>query len=117
MADRLAAVIDQQILFGDIGDVGCLRILRQQVIERLMLPRPHFRRNRLVPLLRVGEDGIDVEDNAAERKQAMLDDLSDLKLGLFYLRHFALSSFRSASAPRLSRIGNRAIIHQYTTVS
>ena len=81
MPDRLAGIVGQQILLGDIGDVFGLRIFREQVIERLVLVRPHLFRNRQPPLLGVVEFGIDVEDHAPERKHPVADDLPDLEFG------------------------------------
>src|ERR1700741_2282131 len=55
MPDRLAGIIRQQILLGDIGDVFGLGIFREQVIERLVLVWSHLFRNRQPPLLGVVE--------------------------------------------------------------
>ena len=46
MPDRLAAVVRQQVLLGDIGDVFGLVVLGEQMIERLILVRPDFGGNR-----------------------------------------------------------------------
>ena len=46
MPDRLAAVIRQEILLGDVGDVFGLVVLGEQMIVRLILVRPDFRGNR-----------------------------------------------------------------------
>src|ERR1700691_3704522 len=81
MQHRLAAIIGQKILLGDVGDVFGLIVLSEQMVEGLVLVRTDLRRDRLVPFLGVVEDGIDVEDNAAERKQAVPDYLADLKFG------------------------------------
>src|SRR5260370_42071511 len=40
--DRLAGIVRQQILFGDVGDVFGFRILGEQMIELLILVRPHL---------------------------------------------------------------------------
>src|SRR3546814_3782486 len=87
MIDRPGRRIGQQVLLRDIGDIGGLRILGQQVIERLVLRRPQVGRNRLPPLLGVVEHRIDVIDDAAERKQAMPDDIADTEFSLAALRH------------------------------
>ena len=81
MADRFAGIVGQQILLGDVGDVFGLRIFREQVIEGLVLVRPHLFRNRQPPLLGVVEFGIDVEDHAPEGKHPVADDLPDLEFG------------------------------------
>src|SRR5215470_5268091 len=87
MAHRLARGVGQQVLLGDIRDVFALRVLREQVIERLVLARPHLGRNRLVPFLGVVEFRVDVEHDAAEWKQPVADHLADLELGVAHLAH------------------------------
>ena len=62
-------------------------VLGEQVVERLILVRPHFGGDRLVPFFGVVEDRIDVEDHAAERKQPMPHDLADLIFGAANLVH------------------------------
>ena len=42
MQDRLTGIVGQKVLLGDIGDVFQFRILNEQMIERLILVRPHF---------------------------------------------------------------------------
>ena len=81
MADRLAGIVRQQVLLGDIGDVFRIRILREQVIERLVLVGPHLLGDRQPPLLGVVEFRIDVEDHAPEREDPVAHDLSDLEFG------------------------------------
>jgi hypothetical protein len=73
------------------------------MIERLVLARPHFRRNRLIPFLGVVEGGIDVENYAAERKYAVLDDLPDLELGLSDLGHLYAFIFDTQAPPKATR--------------
>ena len=51
MVDRLALVVGQQILLADIGDVGALRILGEQMVEGLVLGRPDVLGDRLIPFL------------------------------------------------------------------
>src|SRR5258708_913656 len=81
MPDRLAGLVRQQVLFGDIGDVFGFRVFREQMIERLILVRPDFLRDRQPPFLGIVEFRIDVEDHAPERKDPVADDLSDLEFG------------------------------------
>ena len=81
MAHRLAAVVGQKVLLGDIGDVFGFVVLREQMIERLILMRPDLGRDRLVPFLRIVENRIDVEDDAAKRIKAVPDNLADLIFG------------------------------------
>src|SRR3546814_5013296 len=62
-------------------------VCSSDLIERLVLLRPQVGRNRLPPLLGVVEHRIDVIDDAAERKQAMPDDIADTEFRLAALRH------------------------------
>src|SRR3979490_1764070 len=87
MAYRLARCVGQEVLLGDICDVFALRILREQVIERLILVRPNLRRDRLVPLLGIVELRIDVEHDTAKRKQAVTNHLADLELRVAHFAH------------------------------
>jgi hypothetical protein len=50
------------------------------MIERLVLRRPPLGGDRVVPFLGIIEDRIDIEDHAAERIEAVADDLSDREL-------------------------------------
>ena len=50
VADRLAAVVGHQVLLRDIGDVGVLVVLGQQMVERLVLARADFLGNGIPPL-------------------------------------------------------------------
>jgi hypothetical protein len=77
MLDRLVGVVDDQVLLADISDVAAVRILGEQVIERLILGRPLGLGNRFVPFVAVGELRIDIVDDAAEIEQAVADDLAD----------------------------------------
>src|SRR3954471_2908166 len=56
MIYRLVALVGEQVLLADIGGVAGLPILGQKVVERLVLGRPDVLRNRLVPLVRIGEN-------------------------------------------------------------
>src|SRR3546814_426964 len=62
-------------------------VCSSDLIERLVLLRPQVGRNRLPPLLGVVEHRIDVIDDAAEREQAMPDDIADTEFRLAALRH------------------------------
>ena len=75
MVDRLSLVIEDQILLANVSDVAALGILGEQVIEGLVLGRPDFFRNGLIPFVAVGKFGIDIEHHAAKIEQAMADDL------------------------------------------
>ena len=75
--DRLGAVIEQQVLLADIGNVGGLRILGEQVVKGLVPARPQRLRDRFVPFLRIRELRVDVENDAAEIKDAVADHVAD----------------------------------------
>src|SRR5688572_27865654 len=68
VAQRLPRMVGQEVLLRDIGDVLAFRILREEVVEWLVLARTNLLRDREPPLFRVVELGIDVEDQAAERE-------------------------------------------------
>src|SRR5690348_9812479 len=82
MVDRLLAVVGDQILLADVSDVGRLRILREQMIERLFLRRAKRLGDRFVPFLAVREDRIDVEDHAAKIENLVANDLADVEASL-----------------------------------
>src|SRR5262249_19372088 len=82
MAERLAGRIGQQVLLGNISDVFALRVLREQMIERLVLARPGLRGDRLVPFLGIIEFWVDIEHDAPKRKQAVANHLTDLEIGV-----------------------------------
>ena len=71
--------VGQQVLLGDIGGVGAVRVLGEQVVEGLVLGRADLLGDRPPPLLRVGEGGVHVEDHAPEREQSVPDHLADLE--------------------------------------
>src|SRR5262245_14773924 len=99
MAHWLAGRIRQQVLLRYVGDVFGLRVLREQMVERLVLVRTDLGRDRLVPFLGVVEFGIDVEHDAAEREQAVADHLTDLELGVARLAHVLEIRPQSPHAP------------------
>src|ERR1700688_4611095 len=57
------------------------------MIERLVLVTTDFRGDRLVPFVGIVEHRIDVEHDAAERIEAVPDDLADLIFGVANLAH------------------------------
>lgn len=79
MRDRIRILFRNQILLRDIGDIGTLRIFREQVIVRLFLARAILDRDRLPPFFGVGEFRIHIEYHAPERMHPVLDDLAYLK--------------------------------------
>ena len=83
--DGLVAIVRKQVLLTDISDVAALRILGEQMVERLVLGGPQRLGNGLVPLVAVGEDRVDVEDHAAKVEQAMPDDFANGEAGAGHL--------------------------------
>jgi hypothetical protein len=79
VSERRIAGVGQEILLRDIGDILCLGVFRIDVIEGLVLARTDVFGDGLIPLFRVGKDGIDIEDDAPEGKDAMPDHVADLK--------------------------------------
>jgi hypothetical protein len=79
VVDRPMLGVGQQILLANIGDVTVLRIFGEQVVKWLVFGRTHAFRNRLIPLVAVGENGIDVENDAAKIEDAVAHDVADRK--------------------------------------
>ena len=77
MVDRFVAVVGQQVLLGDVGDVGAVLALGEQMIERLLLERADVLVDRQPPLLGFAELRVDVEDDSPERKGPVADHLAD----------------------------------------
>src|SRR5690606_1894078 len=67
----------EQVLLADVGDVGRVLVLSEQVVERLIAARAHLLGDGLVPFLAVGEDRVDVEHDAAEVEQLVAYDVAD----------------------------------------
>src|SRR5690349_3837404 len=81
MVDRVLAVVGDEVLLAYVGDVIGLLVFGEQMIEGLVFGRPQRLRDRLVPFLSVREDGIDVEDYAAEIEDLVAHDLADGEAG------------------------------------
>ena len=69
--------IVEQVLLADVGDVAGILVFREEVIVRLLAAWPQFERDRLVPFLAVGEDRIDVENDAAEVVLLMANNVAN----------------------------------------
>ena len=80
MIHRFPTVVSEQVLLAHISDIAGFAIFGEQVIEGLMLVGAGVFRDRLIPFLAVGEDGIDVEHDAPETEAAMLDDIADAEM-------------------------------------
>ncbi len=98
--DGSCRIIFQQVLLGNIGGIFRLFILGEQMIKWLVFARPCFRRNGIVPFVRVVELGVNVKNNAAEFKQAVFDDLSQSEFGRTHAVH-------APSLPSLLKQGKR----------
>src|SRR5690606_14070708 len=77
VVDRAALAVVEQVLLADVGDVGRVLVLSEQVVERLIAARAHLLGDGLVPFLAVGEDRVDVEHDAAEVEQLVAYDVAD----------------------------------------
>ena len=87
MAHGIAALVDQQILFGDVGDVLRFSVFSQQVIEGLVLAGTDFGGDRVPPLLGVAEGWVDIKNDATEWKNPVADYLTDPELCEWQLTH------------------------------
>jgi len=86
MIDGLAAVVVEQVLLADIGDIAALGILGEQVVKGLVLARAQILGDRFIPVVAVGEDRIDVEDHAAEIEHPVTHDIADREARVRYRR-------------------------------
>src|SRR5689334_23484094 len=77
MPHRFARIIDEEVLLRHIGNVFCLLIFGEEMVEGLVLGRPDLLRDRQPPFFRVGERRIDIENDAAKGKQAVLHHLTN----------------------------------------
>lgn len=78
--DRAAIPIALKVLLADVGDVAVLTILGEQMIEGLFAAWAHFQRDRFVPFLAIGEDGVDIENNAAKIEHLMAHHIANSKM-------------------------------------
>ncbi len=76
MFNRLARVVGDEVLFRHIGHVVTLIVLRQKMVERLILGRTAVLRDGLIPLLGIGKLRIDIENNPAKRVLPVANDMS-----------------------------------------
>src|SRR5215207_11757644 len=81
MTQRSVGVIRQQVLLRHVGDVFGFGVLSEEMVERLVLRWPNRLRNREPPLLGVVEHRIYIENDSAEREDAMPHHLSDRVFG------------------------------------
>lgn len=79
--DRFVAVVGQQILLADIGDIARFGVLGEQMVEGLVLGRANLFGNRVIPFVAISEDGVDVEDHAANIEHAVPHDVTDREPG------------------------------------
>ena len=79
VAERRVALVRHQVSFRDIGDIVRLLVLCEEVVIGLVLGRAKMFRDRLIPFIGIGEDRVDIEDDAAKLEQPVLDDLADLE--------------------------------------
>lgn len=77
----LPGFVGQKVLLGHIGDVVRIVVFGEQVVERLIFGWSDIFRYRLIPFLRIGKYGVDVENNTAKGINTVSDDLSDREFG------------------------------------
>lgn len=77
MTNLLAGIVRDEVLLRHISNILALRVLREKMVEGLILPRPHVGRNGLIPFFRIAEFGVDIEDHATKRKDPVTNDLTD----------------------------------------
>ena len=87
VAHGIAALVNQQVLFGDIGNIFRLSVFSQQVIEGLVLAGADLGGNRIPPFFGVVEYRVDVKNDAAERKYPVTDNLADPEFCEWQLTH------------------------------
>lgn len=80
--DRLVTVVGQQILLAYIGDVAGFRVFREQMVKWLVPARAYGLGNRFVPFLGIGEDRIDVKNDAAKIENTVAHDVTDRIAGM-----------------------------------
>ena len=79
MAYGFAAIIEQQILLTDIGDIAAFATFREKMIKRLVSRWLEILWNGFIPFFAIGEDRINIIDYAAKIKNPMADDIADRK--------------------------------------
>ena len=85
--DRFFGVVDHQILLADISDISAVGIFGEQMVKGLVLARANIGGDRRIPFLAIGEDGIDIENHAAEIEQPMTHNIADRKISMRDGRH------------------------------
>jgi hypothetical protein len=81
MFDGLVGRVRKEILLRHVSDVVTVGIFGEEMIEGLVLAWTQLFRNGLVPVFRVGEFRIDVEDDAPKGEDPVLHHLADAILG------------------------------------
>lgn len=79
MINRSAFCIRDQVTLADIGDVARFLIFREQMVKWLIARRAHFFGDRLIPFFAIGEDRIDVENDAAEIEMPVANNFANSK--------------------------------------
>jgi hypothetical protein len=92
MAARCVELIQNEILFGDVGHVGRIFGLREEMVIRLILRRPNLDGNRMPPFIGVVEERIDIENDASKGSESMCNDVSDPKFGVSHESHLRENS-------------------------
>jgi hypothetical protein len=81
MIDGAGLNIGQQVLLAHIRDVAIVAVLREQVIEWLVLCGADFCGNGIVPFLAIGKNWINIKHYAAKFKDAVAYNVTDCEHG------------------------------------
>ena len=79
MTDWPALFVMQQILLADIGNIAVLGVFGEQMVKWLILARPHFGRDGLIPFLRIVENRINVKNHPPKIKHPVPHNLTNAK--------------------------------------
>ena len=96
-AHRFARFVGQQVLLRDIGDILRFGVFREQMVERLVFRGPHLGGDLLPPFFRIGEDRIDIVNDAAKRINAVFDNLANAE--------FSNARFHRSLTPSVASAG------------
>ena len=94
MADRTILGVGQEIALGDIGAVIAVLILREEMVEGLVLARPDIFGNGLIPFLGIGELRVDIHHHTPEGEEAVANHVAETEFGVADIHAHTLTRFR-----------------------
>jgi len=80
VANRAVFAIGKQILLADIGCVIAVGIFREEMIEGLFFVGAHFGWDGFIPFVGIVEFGININNDATERIDAMTYNRTNTKI-------------------------------------